>query len=365
MFQLPLDLALGEAYLRGDFDIEGDPEAVFAAAETVGPRFSVLQLPALLKEVTALRKHKGISAAHLKGTLHSKQRDREAIQHHYDVSNRFYQLWLDRRMVYSCGYFPSGSETLDQGQEAKLEHICRKLRLKPGERLLDIGCGWGGLVMYAAEHYGVQALGITLSKQQLEEAHHRVQQAGLQGRVRIEMLDYRDVWETFDKVSSVGMAEHVGRQNLKTYFHHAWKALRPGGLMMHHVITQGPLQIALSNPLGVGEFMKRYVFPDGEILHLWENLEAAEQAGFEVRDVEDLREHYARTLRYWVQNLEATWDRAVEEVGLEKTRLWRLYMSASTHQFAFAHLSLHQCLLAKPGERGQVEIPSSRADLYR
>lgn len=366
MFQFPLDLALGEAYLRGDFDIEGDLEAVLAAAETLGPKVSVLQLPAMLKEVSALRKHKGSSAAaHIKGAVHSKSRDREAIQHHYDVSNRFYQLWLDRRMVYSCGYFPTGSETLDQAQEAKLEHICRKLRLKPGERLLDIGCGWGGLVMYAAEHYGVQALGITLSKEQLEEARNRVQQAGLQGRVRIEMLDYRDVWEQFDKVTSVGMAEHVGRHNLKTYFHHAWKALKPGGLMMHHVITQGPLQIAVSNPLGVGEFMKRYVFPDGEILHLWQNLEAAEQAGLEVRDVEDLREHYTQTLRDWVKNLEATWDTAVQEVGLERARLWRLYMSASAHQFAFAHLSLHQSLLAKPGERGKVELPASRADLYR
>jgi cyclopropane-fatty-acyl-phospholipid synthase len=156
----------------------------------------------------------------------------------------------------------------------------------------------------------------------------------------------------------------VGRQNLRTYFHSAWKALKPGGLMMHHVITQGPVRIAVSNPLGVGEFMRRYVFPDGEILPLWQNLEAAEGTGFEVRDVEDLREHYARTLRLWVHNLNHSWEQAVQEAGLERARLWRLYMAASAHQFNFAHLALHQCLLAKPGEGGTVEIPASRADLY-
>jgi cyclopropane-fatty-acyl-phospholipid synthase len=364
MFQFPLDLSLGEAYLRGDFDIEGDLEAVFAAAETLGPKVSVLQLPTLLKEVGSLRRYKSPAASHLRGALHSKARDREAIQHHYDVSNRFYQLWLDQRMVYSCGYFPTGSETLSEAQAAKLEHICRKLRLKPGERLLDIGCGWGGWVLYAAERYGVQALGITLSRPQQDEARRRVQRAGLEGRVRIELLDYRDLWEEFDKVTSIGMAEHVGRQNLRTYFHSAWKALKPGGLMMHHVITQGPVRIAVSNPLGVGEFMRRYVFPDGEILPLWQNLEAAEGTGFEVRDVEDLREHYARTLRLWVDNLNRSWEQAVQEAGLERARLWRLYMAASAHQFNFAHLALHQCLLAKPGEGGTVEIPASRADLY-
>jgi len=365
MLKPPLDLSLGEAFLRGDLEIAGDLEAAFTAIEEAAPKLSVLQLPALLKDLTALRQQTGSPlAAKLRGAAHSKARDRQAIAHHYDVSNAFYQLWLDARMVYSCGYFPSGSETLDQAQQAKLEHICRKLRLKPGERLLDIGSGWGGLILYAAQRYGVEALGITLSQRQAEEAQARIRAVGPEGRVRVELLDYREVRETFDKVVSVGMAEHVGQENLPAYFRAAGQALRPGGLMLHHVITQGPVALAAGKSLASGEFMQRYVFPDGEILPLWANLEAAEGTGFEVRDVEDLREHYALTLRYWVRNLEARWEAAVAEVGAERARLWRLYMAASAHQFRYGHLSVHQTLLAKPGEGGRVELPASRADLY-
>lgn len=366
MFQPPLDLSLGESFLRGDLEVEGDLEAVFAAVEGVTPRLSVLQLPTLLKDLAALRRQAGSTlAARLRGAPHSKARDRAAIQHHYDISNAFYRLWLDERMVYSCAYFPTGSETLDQAQEAKLEHVCKKLRLERGERFLDVGCGWGGLVIYAARRYGVEALGITLSQRQLEEARARVKRAGLEGRVRVELLDYREVEGLFDKVASVGMAEHVGRENLPAYFRAAWKCLRPGGLMLHHVITQGPVVLAAEKSLASGAFMKRYVFPDGEILPLWHNLQAAESVGFEVRDVEDLREHYALTLRQWIRNLEARWGEAAAEVGLERARLWRLYMAASAHQFAYGHLSVHQTLLARPGERGHVPLPPSRADLYR
>ncbi|MBI5813589.1 MAG: class I SAM-dependent methyltransferase [Meiothermus silvanus] len=358
----PLDLALGEAYTRGDLEIEGDLEAVLAALEQ-------LQLPPLHEWaglVAQLGKTQSLPqlAAMLRGRPHSKSRDRAAIQHHYDLSNRFYELWLDRRMVYSCAYFPTGQETLDQAQEAKLEHICRKLRLKPGERLLDVGCGWGGLVIYAAQRYGVEALGITLSDAQLEEARARVKAVGLEDRVRIEALDYRDIDGVFDKAASVGMAEHVGHQNLELYFQKVFAHLKPGGLFMHHVITRGPVPPSAPAWAASGEFMRRYVFPDGEILPLWQNLQAAEAAGFEVRDVEDLREHYARTLRLWRGNLEAHWQQAVEEVGLERTRLWRLYLAGSAHQFAYGHLSIHQSLLAKPGEGGRVELPLSRVDLY-
>lgn len=364
----PFDVSAGEAYLRGDVEVEGDVEAVFEIVEALETRSSLDWVkPAL--DASALRRHAQRQpvpvVAQVRGRKHSRERDRQAIRHHYDVSNAFYKLWLDARMVYSCAYFPTGAETLTEAQEAKLELICRKLRLKPGERLLDIGCGWGGLVSYAAERYGVEALGVTLSERQLEEARARVRAAGLEGRVRIEGLDYREVEGTFDKVASVGMAEHVGRENLDVYFRSAWERLKPGGLMLNHAISLGPRGHGGPNRVMSGGFIQRYVFPDGEVSPLWVVLGGAEGRGFEVRDAEDLREHYATTLRHWVRNLEANWEAAIREAGLERARLWRLFLSGSAHGFATGRLSVHQTLLAKPDEAGRVALPPSRADLYR
>jgi cyclopropane-fatty-acyl-phospholipid synthase len=269
-------------------------------------------------------------------------------------------------MVYSCAYFPNGDETLDAAQEAKLDLICRKLALVPGDRLLDIGCGWGALVIFAAQRYGVSALGVTLSEAQRQEARERVAAAGIADRVRIELLDYRDLRGEFDKIASVGMSEHVGRERLGDYFRTAWERLAPGGLMLEHAITRGPSgNDDRSGSVISGEFSRRYVFPDGEILPLGEKMQAAEALGFEVRDVENLREHYATTLRHWVRNLEAHGDRAEREVGPERTRLWRLFMSAAAHQFVVGQIAIHQALLAKPDRRGHVGLPRSRAALYR
>ncbi|GAA5514346.1 putative fatty acid methyltransferase Rv3720 [Deinococcus carri] len=376
MLGLPLDLALGEAYLRGDFEIAGDVSVIAGLTEAFDTPLTAGRLARLLGDVQLLRRSAGPAphpvTAQLHGERHTRERDREAVTHHYDVSNDFYRLWLDRRMVYSCGYFPTGAETLDQAQEAKLEHICRKLRLREGERLLDIGCGWGGLALYAAGHYGVEVLGVTLSEAQLREGRARVEAAGLGHLVRLELRDYRDVLAsgegTFDKISSVGMAEHVGRRNMPGYFRAAYAALKPGGLMMNHAIAAGTRRTNLPAWLGTlysGNFNQKYVFPDGELLPLWETLQHASAAHFEVRDVENLREHYARTVAAWSRNLEAHADEARALVGEERLRLWRLYLAACVTYFAGGHLAIFQSLLAKPDGVGRAGVPLSRGDVYR
>jgi len=367
MLTRPLDLALGEAFVYGDFDVEGGIADLLQALESTGGKLAALDWAGIVVDAARLR---GLSrrrapglAARLSGGLHTRKRDRAAVQFHYDVSNEFYALWLDQRMVYSEAYYPTGSESLDEAQVAKLDLVCRKLRLRPGERLLDVGAGWGALVIHAADHYGVTALGVTLSKNQLEGARERVRAAGLADRVRIEPLDYREVTGEFDKAASVGMAEHVGKANMEEYLRVLHARLRPGGLALNDAISQGP-RAADRLPLPLtDQFMRRYVFPDGEILPLADTVASAEAAGFEVRDVESLREHYGRTLRHWVGNLEAAWERAVAEVGPARARIWRIYMSASAYQFEAANLSLHQTLLSKPDPVGASGLPWSRSDL--
>lgn len=298
----------------------------------------------------------------MQGQQHSIERDRQAISYHYDVSNEFYKLWLDERLVYSCGYFHSPENSLDRAQEQKLDHICRKLRLRPGQRMLDIGCGWGGLVIYAARHYGVSAEGITLSEPQAELANERIHQAGLEDRCRVTVNDYRELDESegYDALASVGMFEHVGEANLPVYFEQAMDLLRPGGAFLNHGITRRATEV----PDAMGSFSETYVFPDGELTPISTSLRVAEQVGFEVRDVESLREHYAMTLRRWVRRLEANHQRALQHVSEPTYRVWRLFMSGSAHGFSVGRLNLHQSLLIKVDKQGRSGLPLTRADIY-
>ncbi|HLX56989.1 MAG TPA: cyclopropane-fatty-acyl-phospholipid synthase family protein [Ktedonobacteraceae bacterium] len=363
----PNELTLGEAYIYNDFDIEGDIEAVFSIGDPLldGRWGKVEQLrygKRLLSLPNTGQPRTSDSAAKMHGVRHSKERDRLAVTYHYNRSNDFYKLWLDGRMVYSCAYFATPGDDLDMAQERKLEYLCRKLRLHPGERLLDIGCGWGGLVLYAAQHYGVDAYGITLSEPQAELAQQRIQQAGLTERCRVEVRDYRDVNQpnSFDKIVSVGMFEHVGEALLPTYFKQAWQVLRPGGVFLNHGIASNS---SIPTPWK-SSFALHYVFPDGELVPINATLRAAESSGFEVRDVENLREHYTLTLRHWVRRLEEHADEARNLTSEVAYRIWRLYMSGAAHGFQTGRNNLYQTLLAKP-DRGESGLPLTRADWYR
>jgi cyclopropane-fatty-acyl-phospholipid synthase len=268
-------------------------------------------------------------------------------------------------MIYSCAYFPTGTEDLNAAQEDKLELICRKLRLRPGERLLDIGCGWGGLVRYAAQRYGVEAVGVTLSEPQAGWARQRIAEAGMTERCRVAVRDYREVSEgEFDKIVSVGMFEHVGASRLSEYFGRVFSLLRPGGLFLNHGIAGRPDPPWWRRLGRRTSFLNAHVFPDGDLVSIGNVIAIAERRGFEVRDVESLREHYARTLRLWVQRLEARRDQAVQLVGEGKYRTWRLFMAASAQGFAAGRISIFQVLLAKPNAAGVVGLPWSRANLY-
>ncbi len=359
------DLSIGEAYIRDELDIEGDFEAAIAVGYYLlghrWPASAMLRLGYHLFRMPYDRSFRnGREPARLRGELHSIERDRQAVTYHYNVSNNFYALWLDQRMVYSCAYFETADEDLDTTQLRKLDYICRKLRLRPGERLLDIGCGWGGLIIHAAQQYGVEALGITLSRNQADLANERIVERGLQERCRVEVRDYRDLNDIgdFDKLVSVGMFEHVGESRLPLYFGHAWRLLRPGGVFLNHGIAR-----ATDTKPAARTFVSRYVFPDGELLPINTTLRCAEEAGFEVRDVESLREHYTLTLRHWVRALEAHRDQALQVVGEPTYRVWRLFLHGSAYAFAMGSLNLYQALMLKP-KNGQSGLPLTRADWY-
>jgi cyclopropane-fatty-acyl-phospholipid synthase len=357
---------MAEAYLYDDFDVEGNLEDAFPLAEFLlaqhpgtAKRLSVLR--GLLRLPAIRRPTAGRRAARTKGRLHSLQRDRAAVTYHYDTSNDFFALWLGTRMAYSCGYYSSSSDDLDTAQERKLDYVCRKLRLRPGERFLDIGCGWGGLVIYAAERFGVNALGITLSKPQVDLANERIHHAGLSARCRVELKDYRemDAPGAFDKIASIGMFEHVGEDLLPLYFSRARQLLRPQGVFLNHGIAAARTETARRPPT----FSDRYVFPDGEPQPLHTTLRAAAEIGFEVRDVESLREHYAWTLRHWVRRLEAHHEEAVRSTDEPTYRVWRLFLSGSAYRFAIGRQNVYQTLLVK-SENGISGLPLTRDDWY-
>jgi cyclopropane-fatty-acyl-phospholipid synthase len=365
MFLSPSELTLGEAFIYDDFDIDGDIEGMFDLGDFLFNRkYSLAEKLKLGSLVAALPEiespiHRPQEAS-LTGNIHSKQRDRYAITYHYDVSNHFYSLWLDRSMAYSCAYFRSPNDDLDTAQESKLDYICKKLRLRPGDRLLDVGCGWGGLPIYASKHFGVDALGITLSASQAEEARERIRATGLAEHCKVEVCDYRDLdpTQSFDKIVSVGMFEHVGEKLLPEYFQRVWKVLRPGGVFLNHGIAE----FATFQHRGPS-FIDKYVFPDGELVPLNTTLRAAEECGFEVRDVESLREHYALTLNHWLRRLEAKATEAKQIVKEIKYRVWRLYMAGSAHGFISGRLNLYQVLFGKFG-RGNSPLPLTREDWY-
>jgi cyclopropane-fatty-acyl-phospholipid synthase len=355
----PDELALGELFISGDLEVEGDLDAALQLAESLTSHGSRPTQQQKLRRAPAVLIPLHARGDNLKGTLHSRERDRAAVASHYDVSNAFYRLWLDPNLVYSEAYFQSPDQPLDAAQIYKLDYVCRKLRLKRGDRFLDIGCGWAGLVIHAASHYGVDALGITVSDNQAELGSERIRKLGLEDHCAVRISDYRDTEKskTYDKIASVGMFEHVGQSMLKPYFDEIFRLLPPGGVFFNSGISASATYKREGR-----SFMDEYVFPDGELVPLHVAIREAELSGFEVRDVEDLSEHYALTLDRWVQRLEEHSQEARQVTDDVTYRTWKLYMAASAHGFRVGRIHLYHLLLWKPGQ--DQHFPLTRKDWY-
>ncbi|MFI6385933.1 class I SAM-dependent methyltransferase [Nonomuraea sp. NPDC050547] len=363
--QAPGELGLARAYVSGHIDVHGDIYTLLdrmwnittndlTLAEKVEAVRSLGMKPLMMRVPPPPQEMRQSTLAKL-GSRHAKQRDAEAIHHHYDVSNRFYEWVLGPSMAYTCAVYPTQESTLEEAQFAKFDLVAKKLDLKPGMRLLDVGCGWGGMVMHAAKNYGVKALGVTLSKQQAEWAQAAIKEAGLEDLAEVRFMDYRDVPEgDFDAVSSIGLTEHIGAANVPAYFSFLYGKLRPGGRILNHCITR---PTGKEKTFNKGGFINRYVFPDGELESVGYLVRQMEDLGFEIRHEENLREHYAKTLRAWCDNLDANWEDAVQEVGMGTARVWALYMAGCIVGFERNKVQLHQVLGVKLDKEGRSGIP--------
>ena len=354
------ELGFARAYVAGDLDIDGDIYAVLGLRDRLP---DVRLRPSHLLDAARIVGLRGLrplppppEEARLKGKRHSPARDAAAVSHHYDVGNEFYRRVLGPSLTYSCAVFEAEDSTLEQAQAAKHELVCRKLGLQRDDRLLDVGCGWGSMAMHAARHHGARVVGVTISERQVELAKQRVADEGLGDLVDIRLQDYRDVDDgPFDAISSIGMFEHVGRSRTAEYFGRLRQLLRPQGRLLNHAISRAP---SAHTALSDRSFIGRYVFPDGELLDVGTTTQALEQVGFETRHVENLREHYALTLRRWVANLEREWDGAVVDVGLARARVWRLYMAGSAMNFEADRNRIHQVLAVNTDEVGRSAMPA-------
>jgi cyclopropane-fatty-acyl-phospholipid synthase len=338
---------LGAAYVDGTIDVEGKPSAIIAIGNALA---------------SATLKLEGKFSRIVRKVRRSKEKDRESIEYHYDVSNDFYKSWLDKNLVYSCAYFENGDEDLVVAQEKKIDHILTKLQIRPGQTLLDIGCGWGALVLRAAEKYGAKCVGITLSENQAMLARELVAQAGLTDRIEIRLQDYRDVRGTFDRITSVGMFEHVGILNLPEYFSKIHSLLADDGVAMNHGITSTDPNSG-ETPYGNGEFVEKYVFPHGELPHIGLALKAMQEGGLEVLDMENLRRHYAKTCEHWADNFEANADLIKRLAGDKRYRIWRVYLAGAAYAFNQDWISLYQVVCVKAG-RNPASLPWSRRHMY-